>query len=338
MRTTITLDTQVLEQLKERATSSGASVSRLIEQAGSPLPANYPGKWSRRPLRAGYLRCRRPILATQSGQGVRAAGGRGRGTLWEQGLATSGETRAAFERRCIPAEPRRFAALCVAFRSKYTWYSSLTRLVSRAPRHSRRSPRFHHKLLASAATRRQRTHLRASGGWPGACALRSLAARIDRLVRTVCAVRNRARRVLADCDEPKDLRSANADVHRDPVLPEPGGSSSRGHGGPRTTPLGDLCRAMPEHRRPPRKRRLPGGPGDRARVRAGQYRQRFRTISGAALETPTRSLTACRHHEDGRRRSGSAHLRRAIPVGGPVVPSRSAGRPGSGWRPGRNAA
>ena len=33
MRTTITLDTQVLEQLKERATSSGASVSRLIEQA-----------------------------------------------------------------------------------------------------------------------------------------------------------------------------------------------------------------------------------------------------------------------------------------------------------------
>lgn len=33
MRTTITLDNQVLEQLKERATASGASVSRLIEQA-----------------------------------------------------------------------------------------------------------------------------------------------------------------------------------------------------------------------------------------------------------------------------------------------------------------
>ena len=33
MRTTITLDNQVLDQLKERAASSGASVSRLIEQA-----------------------------------------------------------------------------------------------------------------------------------------------------------------------------------------------------------------------------------------------------------------------------------------------------------------
>lgn len=33
MRTTITLDNQVLEQLKERAATSGGSVSRLIEQA-----------------------------------------------------------------------------------------------------------------------------------------------------------------------------------------------------------------------------------------------------------------------------------------------------------------
>ena len=49
-------------------------------------------------------------------------------------LTACGETQAAFERRCIPPEPRRFAALCVAFRSKYTRYSSLTRLVSRAPR------------------------------------------------------------------------------------------------------------------------------------------------------------------------------------------------------------
>ncbi len=51
--------------------------------------------------------------------------------------------------------PRRFAALCVAFRSKYTRYSSLTRLVSRTPtgrtgpRRSRRSPGFHHRLLAA---------------------------------------------------------------------------------------------------------------------------------------------------------------------------------------------
>ena len=62
-------------------------------------------------------------------------------------LAACGETQAAFERRCIPAEPLRFAPFCVAFRSKYTRYSSLTRLVSRAPRRSRRSPGFHHRLL-----------------------------------------------------------------------------------------------------------------------------------------------------------------------------------------------
>ena len=33
MRTTITLDDKLLEQLKERATASGTTVSRLIEQA-----------------------------------------------------------------------------------------------------------------------------------------------------------------------------------------------------------------------------------------------------------------------------------------------------------------
>ena len=64
-------------------------------------------------------------------------------------LTACGETQAAFERRCIPPEPRRFAALCVAFRSKYTRYSSLTRLVSRAPPRSRRSPGFHHRLLTA---------------------------------------------------------------------------------------------------------------------------------------------------------------------------------------------
>ena len=56
------------------------------------------------------------------------------------GLTACGETHAAFERRSIPAEPRRYAPLIVAFRSKYTRASSpgggssLTRLVSRAPR------------------------------------------------------------------------------------------------------------------------------------------------------------------------------------------------------------
>lgn len=33
MRTTITLDDKLLEQLKDRATASGTTVSRLIEQA-----------------------------------------------------------------------------------------------------------------------------------------------------------------------------------------------------------------------------------------------------------------------------------------------------------------
>ena len=74
-------------------------------------------------------------------------------------LTACGETQAAqfsrwgLERRCIPPEPPphrenwRFAALCVAFRSKYTRYSSFARLVSQAPRPSRRSPGFHHRLL-----------------------------------------------------------------------------------------------------------------------------------------------------------------------------------------------
>ena len=69
------------------------------------------------------------------------------------GLTACGKTHTAFDRRSIPAEPRRFAPLIVAFRSKYTRYSSLTRLVSRTPtgrtgpRRSRRSCGFHHRLL-----------------------------------------------------------------------------------------------------------------------------------------------------------------------------------------------
>ncbi len=50
------------------------------------------------------------------------------------GQTAGGGTHAAFGQRSIPAEPRRCAPLFVAFRSKYTRYSSLTRLVSRAPR------------------------------------------------------------------------------------------------------------------------------------------------------------------------------------------------------------
>ena len=42
--------------------------------------------------------------------------------------------------------PRRYASLIVALRSKYTRYSSLTRLVSRAPRRPRRSRHFVERL------------------------------------------------------------------------------------------------------------------------------------------------------------------------------------------------
>ena len=66
---------------------------------------------------------------------------------WNRNSTACDKTHAAFDGRCIPAEPPRFAALCVAFRSKYTRYSSLTRLVSRAPRPSRRSRGFHHRLF-----------------------------------------------------------------------------------------------------------------------------------------------------------------------------------------------
>jgi len=79
-------------------------------------------------------------------------------------LAVCGKTHAAFDGRSIPAEPRRFPALIVAFRPKYTRYSDLTRLVSRAPRPSRRSRGFHHRLLAVCG----KTHAAVRGpGDPG---------------------------------------------------------------------------------------------------------------------------------------------------------------------------
>ena len=77
------------------------------------------------------------------------------GAVFHPSLAACGQSHAAqfsrwgLGRRCIPAEPRRFASLIVAFRSKYTRYSSLTRLVSRAPRRPRRSRHFIHRLLTA---------------------------------------------------------------------------------------------------------------------------------------------------------------------------------------------
>ena len=100
-----------------------------------------------------------PRTETKEGQ-------RGQHSNREDGfsLAVCGKTHAAFDGRSIPAEPRRFAALIVAFRPKYTRYSGLTRLVSRAPRPSRRSRGFHHRLLAV----RGKTHAAVRGpGDPG---------------------------------------------------------------------------------------------------------------------------------------------------------------------------
>ena len=66
-----------------------------------------------------------------------------------RGLAACGQGHAAFGERCIPAEPLHCVPLIVAFRSKYTRYSSLTRLVSRAPHSPRRSRHLAHRLLAA---------------------------------------------------------------------------------------------------------------------------------------------------------------------------------------------
>ncbi len=52
--------------------------------------------------------------------------------------------------------PRRFASLIVALQSKDLWYSSLARLVSRAPRRSRRSRHFAHRLPGPAGEGRPR--------------------------------------------------------------------------------------------------------------------------------------------------------------------------------------
>ena len=89
--------------------------------------------------------------------GTRAAFGR---PAIHPGQTAGSETHAAFGRRSIPPEPRRCAPLIVALRSEYTRYSSLTRLVSRAPRRPRRSPpavhrgcSLHHSALFTASLR-----------------------------------------------------------------------------------------------------------------------------------------------------------------------------------------
>ncbi|MGH9897049.1 MAG: ribbon-helix-helix protein, CopG family [bacterium] len=73
MRTTITLDDRLLAQLKKRASESGTSVSRLVEQAIRLLIRTPPVGETAGPLRLGDLRCGRPLLPRESRQDVGAA-------------------------------------------------------------------------------------------------------------------------------------------------------------------------------------------------------------------------------------------------------------------------
>ena len=112
------------------------------------------------PRAAGGGRDRLPAGDPERGDVVLPAHQRAVNSLWQNphgvrpaippGQTAGDETHAAFGRRSIPAEPRRCAPLIVALRSEYTRYSSLTRLVSRAPRRPRRSPGFHHRLFTAS--------------------------------------------------------------------------------------------------------------------------------------------------------------------------------------------
>ena len=128
--------------------------------AGKGTPAGAPdGDFTPAPRPAGPRNPHTPACPVIA-DGLWPAGAarqraRAAACLWAaavvRALTACGKTHAAFDRRSIPAEPLRFAPFCVAFRSKYTRYSSLTRLVSRAPHRPRRSRGFHHRLLRPGA-------------------------------------------------------------------------------------------------------------------------------------------------------------------------------------------
>ena len=139
---------------RARSTANGVCHSnvRITPNAGIPAEKRPPRNWRSFPPPAFGGLCRPGGRPSSPGGGSRAA------------LTACGKTHAAFDGRCIPAEPPRFAGLCVAFRSKYTRYSSLTRLVSRAPRPSRRSRGFHHRLLTTCTVGVPRLSLFMPGG------------------------------------------------------------------------------------------------------------------------------------------------------------------------------
>ena len=105
----------------------------LAPRSGSP---SQKGWWSGdpapRPSRSGVC----AVLAPRSGSPSQKGwwSGEPAPRPFRSGVCAVLAPRSGSDRRCIPAETRRFAPLIVALRSKYTRYSSLGRLVSRAPR------------------------------------------------------------------------------------------------------------------------------------------------------------------------------------------------------------
>ena len=145
--------------------------SRSARKHSSPSGAEYAARYAPQESDSDFVSCQASVYKNTTSRAPRLPGSRRRqdqepeakfgrlarlrpihgfNSRWQNprgvrpaihpGQTTGSETHAAFGRRSIPAEPRRFAPLIVAFRSKYTRASSpsggssLTRLVSRAPR------------------------------------------------------------------------------------------------------------------------------------------------------------------------------------------------------------
>ena len=171
--------------------------SRSARKHSSPSGAEYAARYAPQESDSDFVSCQASVYKNTTSRAPRLPGSRRRqdqepeakfgrlarlrpihgfNSRWQNprgvrpaihpGQTTGSETHAAFGRRSIPAEPRRFAPLIVAFRSKYTRASSPSgappsRALSAgrlAPTgrtgRSRRSRGFHHRLLGQPRTRR----------------------------------------------------------------------------------------------------------------------------------------------------------------------------------------
>lgn len=120
----------------------------------------------------------------------------------------------------------------------------------------------------------QRPDRRAPRGQPGTRPLRGLATGVDRFVRPIRAVRGGARRLLANREEPEDLRSTDSEGHGDPLLPTACGAAPRDPDRSRATTPGHLRPVVRPDRGAFGNRRLPGSAGHRTGLRVGHDRQR----------------------------------------------------------------